>query len=166
MADRVAAGRAIIVGRGDNALPFVYVTDVVQGLLRALDRDDAVGNAYNITTDRPLTQQQFLHAIADELGVRPPRVHVSYRALYAGGYLAECVALARQSSRQPVLTRLGVELFGTDNRHSIDKARRELDYQPEVPVREGIRRAAAWYRGGATTSLPQCVETTEKVQHA
>lgn len=166
MADRVAAGRAIIVGRGNNALPFVYVTDVVQGLLRALDRDEAVGNAYNITTDRPLTQQQFLDAIAEELGVRPPLVHVPYRALYAGGYLAERVALARQSCRQPVLTRLGVTLFGTDNRHSIDKARLELGYQPEVPVREGIRRAAAWYQdGNADCSAAAVTRTAEKLQH-
>jgi nucleoside-diphosphate-sugar epimerase len=43
------------------------------------------------------------------------------------------------------LTRLGVTIFGADNRHAIDKARRELGYSPAVPVREGIRRAAAWY---------------------
>jgi nucleoside-diphosphate-sugar epimerase len=125
----------------------VYVTDVVQGVLRALDRAEAVGNAYNITTDHPLTQQQFLEAIADELGVAPPRVHVPYRALYAAGYLAERVAAATRSRRQPVLTRLGVKLFGTDNRQSIEKARRELGYEPRVDVREGIRRAAEWYRG-------------------
>jgi nucleoside-diphosphate-sugar epimerase len=167
MADRVAAGRAIIVGRGDNALPFVYVTDVVQGLLRALDRDDAVGSAYNITTDRPPTQLQFLEAIADELGVRPPRFHVPYRTLYASGYLAEGVAMARQSCRQPVLTRLGVKLFGTDNRHSIEKARRELGFEPQVPVREGIRRAAAWYREvSADFSATARTATAEKLQHA
>ena len=151
MAHRVTAGRAIVVGRGDNALPFVYVTDVVQGLLRALDSPQAVGNAYNITNDRPLTQQEFLRAIAEDLGARPPRVHVPYRSLYAAGYLAERIAAASRSSRQPALTRLGVKLFGTDNRHSIDKARRELGYEPQVDVREGIRRAAAWY-GEVTSS--------------
>jgi nucleoside-diphosphate-sugar epimerase len=39
-----------------------------------------------------------------------------------------------------------VTIFGADNRHSIDKARRELGYSPAVPMLEGIRRAAAWYR--------------------
>jgi hypothetical protein len=45
-----------------------------------------------------------------------------------------------------VVTRLGVTLFGTDNRHAIDKARRELSYTPRVGLREGVRIAAAWYR--------------------
>ena len=43
------------------------------------------------------------------------------------------------------MTRHGVNLFGTDNRHAIDKAGRELGYTPQVPLTEGIRLAAAWY---------------------
>jgi nucleoside-diphosphate-sugar epimerase len=146
MADRVRTGKGVVVGSGRNALPFVYVTDVVQGLLLALDREEAAGRAYNITNDQPLTQEQFLQGIAEELGVNPPRMHVPYRALYAAGYAAERVAAVTRSRRQPVVTRLGVKLFGTDNRHSIDRARRELGYAPQVTLRDGIRLAADWYK--------------------
>ena len=146
MADRLRTGKGVIVGRGDNALPFVYVSDVAQGLLRALDCDQAVGQAYNISNDRPLTQQQILEAIAHDIGVSLPVVHVPYRALYAAGGTAERLAPLTGSRRQPILTRLGVKLFGTDNRHAIDKARRELGYAPQVTIREGIHLAAAWYR--------------------
>ena len=58
IADRLRAGKGVIVGSGDNALPFVYVTDVVKGLLLALDRERALGQAYNITSDRPLTSSR------------------------------------------------------------------------------------------------------------
>jgi nucleoside-diphosphate-sugar epimerase len=145
MAERLRAGRGIVVGRGDNTMPFVYVTDVVQGLLLALDRDQAVGQAYNITNDRPLTQQQFLEAIAGGIGAGPPRLHIPYRALYAAGYLAERLATAAPSRSRPPLTRLGVAFFGTDNRYAIGKARRELGYSPQVDLRDGIRATATWY---------------------
>lgn len=157
MADRLAAGRGLIVGAGDNPLPFVYVTDVVQGLMLALDREDAVGQAYNITNDRPLTQKEFLRAIAEEIGASPPHLHVPYSALYAAGSLAEGLARLTRSQRKPVLTRLGVKLFGTDNRHAIDKAKRELGYGPEVSVREGVRLAAAWYRWQSQDVAPLSV---------
>jgi nucleoside-diphosphate-sugar epimerase len=147
MSDRLRAGRSIIVGSGRNAMPFVYVTDIVQGLLLALDRPEAVGQAYNIANDQPLTQEQVLRAIAEEIGAPPPRLHVPYAALYATAYLAEHAALLTRSRRKPILTRLGVAIFGAENRHAIDKARRELGYSPAVPVREGVRRAAAWYMG-------------------
>jgi nucleoside-diphosphate-sugar epimerase len=146
MADRLRAGRGVIVGPGDNALPLVYITDVIEGLLLALDHEHAVGHAYNITNDQPLTQQQLLHAIAHEIGANPPRLHLPYHALYAAGYAAERLARLTRSQRQPVVTRLGVKLFGTDNRHAIDKARRELGYAPRVALQDGVRLAATWYR--------------------
>jgi nucleoside-diphosphate-sugar epimerase len=135
----------VIVGSGDNALPFVYVSDVVRGILLALDTDHAVGQAYNISSDAPLTQREFLAAIARHLGAKPPRLHVPYHALYAVGSAAETVAAVTRSQRKPVVTKLGVKLFGTDNRHSISKARRDLGYEPLVHLEDGIRRAAAWY---------------------
>jgi nucleoside-diphosphate-sugar epimerase len=146
MADRLRAGRSVIVGSGDNAVPFVYVTDVVHGLLLAIDHPRAVGHAYNITSDRPLTQRQLLNAIAREVGASPPRVHVPYRALYAAGSAAERLAALSPSRRRPPITRLGVAFFGTDNRYAIGKAKRELGYSPSVSVSDGVRLAAAWYR--------------------
>jgi nucleoside-diphosphate-sugar epimerase len=161
MADRVRNGKGVIVGRGNNALPFAYVTDIVAGIVLALDCEHAVGQAYNITNDEPLTQQEFLAAIAEELGVSAPSLHVPYAALYCAGDLAERAAYLTKSKKQPFVTRLGVKLFGTDNRHSIDKARIELGYSPQVPIRTGVRLAAEWYqaredgrRSGGTGSAP------------
>jgi nucleoside-diphosphate-sugar epimerase len=45
IADRLRAGRAIVIGRGDNAIPWVYVTNLIQGLLLALDHPAALGRA-------------------------------------------------------------------------------------------------------------------------
>jgi nucleoside-diphosphate-sugar epimerase len=146
IADRIHAGTWITIGSGRNALPFVYVTDVVQGLLKALDLEQAAGQAYNITNDQPLAQQDLWRAIAEEIGARPPRIRVPYHALFAAGYAAEQVAKLTHARSQPIVTRLGVMLFGGDNRHSIEKARRELGYVPRVPLREGVRLAGDWYR--------------------
>ncbi|HKC75258.1 MAG TPA: NAD-dependent epimerase/dehydratase family protein, partial [Chloroflexota bacterium] len=146
MADRLRAGTGLIIGSGRHALPLVYVSDVVQGLLLAADHERAVGQTYNISNDRPVTQEEFLRAIAQEMGVKRPRIHVPYRALYAAAVTAEQAVRLMGAQRQPVVTRLGVTLFGTDNRHNIDKARRELGYTPQVPLLEGVRLAAAWYR--------------------
>jgi nucleoside-diphosphate-sugar epimerase len=156
IADRVRTGRGVIVGRGDNALPLCYVSDVVQGLLLALDHPDAVGEAFNITNDAPLSQQEFLQAIASEIGATPPRVHVPYRPLYLAASLAERLAGITRSHRQPPVTRLGVKLFGTSNRHAIDKARRVLEYRPRVTLRDGVRLAASSYQ----TTTPRLAEVT------
>jgi 2-alkyl-3-oxoalkanoate reductase len=141
---RLRAGRGIIAGAGDNAIPLVYVTDAVQGLLLALDHPRAVGQAYNITNDAPFTQEQFLREVAREIGANPPRIHIPYHALYAAGCLAERLAVLRPSAHRPAITRLGVTFIGTDNRYAIGKARRELGYRPRISLRDGVRLTAAW----------------------
>ena len=148
MADRLRAGPGVIVGSGDNALPLVYVSDVVQGLVLALDHERAVGRVYNIGNDRPLSQKQFLHAIARAIGARPPRLHVPYHALYAAGYVAEQLAIPTRSRARPPITRLGVAFLGTHNRYAIGRARCELGYEPRVDLRDAVGLAAAWYGEG------------------
>ena len=160
IADRLRAGKGLIIGSGRNTVPFVYVTDVVQGLLLAADHERAVGQAYNIGHDHPLTQEDLLRAIAQEIGVAPPRLHVPYHALYAAAYAAEHLAALRRYRRNALVTRHGVSLYGADRRLVIDKARRELGYTPRVPLREGVRLTAAWYRQycmAATRPAPQAV---------
>src|SRR5579859_1353384 len=146
MAQKMKKGTGVIIGRGDNALPFCYVSVVVQGFLLAAYHENAPGNIYNISNDRPLTQQEIFDAIADNVGGKHPTLHLPYLPIYYGSIVAEKLALATHT--KPIVTRLGAMMFGTDNRHSIEKARRELGYEPKVDLREGIRLAAAWFNTG------------------
>lgn len=146
IADRVRSGKAVIVGSGRNPVPFVYVTDVVDALLLAFDSDRALGQAYNVGHDEPLTQAELIGAISRELGCMPPTTHVPYLPLLAAGWVAERVSALGGYRWQPPATRHGVRLYGGSNRISIEKARRDLGYAPRVALREGIRIAATWYR--------------------
>ncbi|HZU68557.1 MAG TPA: NAD-dependent epimerase/dehydratase family protein [Ktedonobacteraceae bacterium] len=161
MAQKVKDGKGLILGKGDNALPFCYVTDVVQGFMLAGYHENAPGNVYNITNDRPLTQLEMFNAIADAVGGKRPTLHVPYLPVYYGSIVAEKV-VARVTHTKPVVTQLGAMMFGTDNRHSVDKARRELGYEPEVDLREGIKLAAAWFNAGGM----QQPSVTQASQHA
>jgi nucleoside-diphosphate-sugar epimerase len=153
MADRVRAGKGLIIGSGNNALPFIYVTDMIQGLLLALDSEQAIGKTYNISNDQPLTQKQYLSITAQEIGVAAPRTHLPYYPLYAAAYAAERVAILSNNRIAPIVTRHGIKLYGANNLVSIDKARRELGFAPKVPMADAVRITCAWYsRQDAYTS--------------
>ncbi len=144
MAQKMKTGKGVVIGSGYNALPFCYVTDVVQGFLLAGYHEQAPGNVYNISNDCPLTQLEMFNAIADAVGGVRPTLHLPYLPIYYGSIVAE-KAVARLTHTQPIVTQLGAMMFGTDNRHSIEKARKELGYEPKVDLREGIKLAAAWF---------------------
>lgn len=145
IADRVRSGKNILIGPGSNAVPFVYIGDVVQGLLLALRSERAVGQAYNISASEVITQRELFTFVAEDIGARPPRLQVPYKALYAAAYAAERAATLSGYRIPPFLTRHGVKLFGADNRLSIEKARRDLGYEPRTGLRDGVRLAAQWY---------------------
>jgi nucleoside-diphosphate-sugar epimerase len=153
MAQKVKDGKGVILGRGDNALPFCYVSDVVQGFLLAAYHPQAPGNVYNVSNDRPLTQVEMFNAIADAVGGVRPRLHLPYLPVYYGSLVAERV-VAPLTHTKPVVTQLGAMMFGSDNRHSVEKARRELGYEPQVDLREGIHVAAQWFNAGGMNEVP------------
>ena len=47
---------------------------------------------------------------------------------------------------RPLLTRMAVELFGTNQGFPINKAHQDLGYKPEVDFEEGMRRVEVWLR--------------------
>ncbi len=161
MAQKTKDGKALIIGRGDNALPFCYVSDVVQGFMLAGYHENAPGNVYNITNDRPMTQLEMYNAIADAVDGKRPQVHLPYLPIYYGSIVAERV-VARITRTKPVVTELGALMFGSDNRHSVEKARRELGFEPKVELFEGIKLSAAWFNAGGMEQP----SVTQASQHA
>src|SRR6266849_5624696 len=152
IAQRMKNGKGVIIGRGDNALPFCYVTDVVQGFLLAAYHEKAPGNVYNISNDHPLTQQELFNAVADDVGGKRPTRHLPYLPIYYGAIIAERI-IARITHTKPIVTQLGAMMFGTDNKHSVEKARRELGYEPQVDLRTGIKLAAEWFNAGGMNEV-------------
>jgi nucleoside-diphosphate-sugar epimerase len=140
-------GRAAIVGRGDNRLNIIYAADVADGAIRAANNPGAVGRAYNLSSEGELTQREFLDLLTASLGRRRVRWHVPYRLAFFGGFLAEFIAPAIRMRRPPHFTRYVVALLGRSTRYSIERARTELGWSPQVPAPEGLRRTLEWYFG-------------------
>jgi UDP-glucuronate decarboxylase len=122
----VLAGRDIaILSDGSPTRTFCYATDAITGYYKVLMRGRA-GEAYNIGIDRP------------EISVADLARLVTSTARELFGYPGK-VVLGRSSEVD--------YLIDNPNRRCpvIEKARRELDFQPQVMVEEGIRRSLIWY---------------------
>jgi 2-alkyl-3-oxoalkanoate reductase len=142
----IEQGKMPIIGSGTNHLPLIYVTDVAWGVPLASDADQAIGRAYLLVNDEPVTQRDYFDAIAAELGVRPPGRHIPYRVALALGATAELVGHLARRQQPPPLMRFGLKQMGGENRFTITRARGELGFSPQVNLAEGVRRGIRWYR--------------------
>lgn len=144
----VESGKGFIIGSGKNVVPVVYVRDVAQGMIKAGDAENhVIGRAYTLADDRRVTQSEYLNMMADFLGVSHVSRHYPYPALYSAGRAAELVwqAFGRRKSAPPPVTTYGVTLLGGNQEFSIDRARRELGYEPQYDYIRGLSEGVKWY---------------------
>jgi UDP-glucose 4-epimerase len=117
--DAMANGRAPTVhGDGLQSRDFTYVDNVVQALKKAAHATMASGNVYNIGTGRSVTVLDLIQALNEILGTKYVPTHGPPRA--------------------------GDVRYSMAN---IDKARRDLGYEPTVSFIEGLRRTVEWHLG-------------------
>ncbi|MBK9383224.1 MAG: NAD-dependent epimerase/dehydratase family protein [Planctomycetes bacterium] len=128
-----------IPGDGAKKWTYAYVHDVVDGIVRALDRG-AVGGRY-ILGGESATADEFFRLFAEVSGKRPPRLHLPYALVSVVGAFEEL--LARCCGKSPKVTRAEVATYRHHWAFSSERARRELGYAP-LSLREGLKRTYAW----------------------
>ena len=90
LASRLLNGRPpIIFEDGEQSRDFIHVSDIVEGIILALESDRAVGHAINLGTGQPSTVNDIAALLASGLGVdiKPQRLQ-EFRA----GDIRHCFA--------------------------------------------------------------------------
>jgi 2'-hydroxyisoflavone reductase len=139
--DRLREGRPVILpGDGHRLMQFVYIKDLVRASLRAMEAPDAVGEAFNVANERPVTQAEFIQAMAAAAGKKPNIVRVPReRIAEAGG----------DPMGQPAY--FGVYLDVPPITEVVVKAKRILGFQP-TPFEVGLKETYRWYLRNAKKS--------------
>jgi len=106
-----------IYGDGEQTRDFTYVTNVVDGVLRASEAPNVAGEAINVATGGRISLNELLRVMQKIVGT-------SLQPVYAEG---------RQGDVK-------------DSQADITKARTRLGYEPTVDLEEGLRRTLDWFR--------------------
>jgi nucleoside-diphosphate-sugar epimerase len=146
----VERGLPVLLGGGRALLSTVYVDDLVDGLVRCVDDPAAAGRCFHLCDDDPLTWRELVTRVAAALGKPAPNLRSAPPALLEPLAAAlELSWLITGARGAPPLTRYRVRTATRDLHFSSAQARDLLGWAPAVPLDEGLRRTAAWYRGVA-----------------
>lgn len=140
----VARRRFVTLGRGAIFYHLTYIDDLVEGFRLCGEVPAAAGRTYILAGAEVTTLNELVKTIAEEAGVRAPRLHLPVWPFWLAGAL--CEAACAPLRLEPPLYRRRVDFFTKSRAFDISRARREIGYTPCVGLREGIRRTLAWYR--------------------
>lgn len=140
----IARGRYAVVGSGRPHYHLVYIDDLVEGFLLALDRPEAAGETFIIAGPRAISQDDLAREVAQATGGSVWPYHIPAWPIQRLGDLVEAICIP--FGIEPPIHRRRVDFWVKNRSFSIEKARRLLGYDPQVDVTEGIRRTALWYR--------------------
>jgi nucleoside-diphosphate-sugar epimerase len=159
LARQIERHKMMMVGSGENHLPLIYARDAARGVVLASQADGAEGKCYVLVNDQPVTQRDFITAIAEELGAPPPTRRIPYEMALSIAAVAERLGRLARSRRPPPVMRYGMQLLGGENRFSIARARGELGFAPLVDLAEGVKRSVEWYRAADLLACGTTVRT-------
>ncbi len=139
--ENLRSGRARIIGSGENRVDAVHVDDVVELVARILADEGSIGGIYNVNHPDNPSWKDFLALVAAAMGVDPPGGHLPYPVALAAAGAMELAA--RLTGGEPRLTRYAVRVIGRAYDYRVDRAKRELGFEPRVELAEGVRRELA-----------------------
>jgi len=148
---RARAGRLRIVGDGLNRVDLVQVENAVDAHLaaeRALigGPGKAAGRAYFVTNGEPVELWTWINGLLEGLG--EPRVtrRISLGAARAAGGLCEVLWRVLPLAGEPPMTRFVAAELAKDHWFSIEAARRDLGYEPQISMAAGTAALIAALR--------------------
>jgi len=130
-----------LIDGGEAYMPWVYVSDVIQGAIKALQKGKP-GKVYIISDSRSYQLKEIAQTMARFLGAKSC-------GFYVPRSVAKMVATVMEHTykslgKEPPFTRHRVRSTTSNRYVSIKKAQHELLYNPEVPLETGMEATVNW----------------------
>jgi len=131
------------VGRKPKLTPLIHAEDAVSGILAAAE-NGKIGQIYLITNKQSEPFDHIRKIIQEALGVRRLSLHVpEWAALSLATIVEKTFSLA---GKTPPVSRKNIESTLADRVFSIEKAQKELGFNPKINPENGLRETVEWYQ--------------------
>jgi 2-alkyl-3-oxoalkanoate reductase len=132
---------------GRYSSSFVYVDNLVDGIVRAGTMDIGKGKAYHFRDDWSVTWKEYITDLGSFIGKRPFG-SIPFGVAWVLGTIFDFVF--NPIHIRPPLTRLAVSVMGRDNDVDTTLARTELGWRTKVSYQEAKEKIGAWIKDNYT----------------
>ena len=126
-----------VYGDGTQVRDYTYISDIVSGTLAATTADTSDGRAYNISHGTGVTIQDLAELVREvcQVDVEIQNVEPDH-SRFSDDYCQIPVGMTKKENGEWIDER--------DYVADVTRAKDELNYEPSVELREGIKQTAGW----------------------
>ena len=134
----------LIVGPCRENFHAVYIDDLIDGFLLAMEKPEAAGETFIIGGESYLPLKEYINVAAEAVGAPPPWLKFPYWFFYSAAVVCEAICVPLHI--EPPLHRRRVRFYKNNRAFSIQKAKNVLGYEPRVDLAGGMKNTVTWYR--------------------
>ncbi len=141
---RVSNGVFPMFGSGKTYYHPLYIDTLIDAHILAMDEEKGNGEAYLIADEEYVEIEDLVKRTARALGVQVKIPHYPLWPLIIAGHFFE--KICKPFKIKPPIFPRRVDWFRQNRAFDISKAKRDLGFNPQISLDEGLRRTGEWYR--------------------
>jgi nucleoside-diphosphate-sugar epimerase len=133
------------LGGSDKYLSLIHVKDLVRGIMIAGEHENSIGKIYFLTSPEPYSWEEISRVTLNILQKKGFRIPIPVPLIKTVAVLSESLA---SLTKKPALVNKQkvIEMEQDFWTCSPDKARKELKFEAEIGLENGIRETLIWYK--------------------
>jgi 2-alkyl-3-oxoalkanoate reductase len=141
---RVKNGSFPMFGSGETFYHPVYVDNLVDSFILAMDLEKGNGETYIIADEKYFSLKELVTRVGKSMNVKTKINYYPIKPLIIAGHI--CEKICKPFGIAPPIYPRRVDWYRQVRAFKIDKAKKELGYFPRIDIDEGLRRTAEWYK--------------------
>lgn len=144
--ERLKVGQVKFFGTGDQLLNNTFVGNLVDAIFLTLEKPETIGEVFNITDGKLASKREYISTVAELAGYPAPTGSVPLGLARFLTKASERVYRLLGKQQAPLLSNARFKFLGLNLDFSIEKAKRELGYAPQVTFEDGMRQMMDWHK--------------------
>jgi nucleoside-diphosphate-sugar epimerase len=141
---KVAKGSFPMFGNGKTLYHPLYIDNLIDAFLLSMEPGKGDGGTYLIADEEYYSIEEIVRKVAQALEVDLKIRRYPVIPLVIAGYITEWICKPFEVT-PPIFPRR-VDWYRQNRAFDISRAKAELGYEARIPLDEGLRRTAIWYR--------------------
>lgn len=143
--DKLKRKKFAYLGNHDKLMNNTFVGNLCEAIWLAVERDDIVGEVFNIRDPRAVTKKEFMDTICETADYPiPTKVVPLHIAKFLSWHMETAWKLLRFKTA-PLVNSARIKFLGMNLDFDIEKANLKLGYDPQTDFRDAMQQTVDWF---------------------